>query len=206
MKIDVIDMKRDRIGEIELSDELFSLAPRLDILSRVVRWQLAKRHAGTHCAKTISDVSGTGKKSVRQKGSGGARHGSRRGTQFRGGGIVFGPTPRSYDYSLPKKIRKLGLRMAIADKIQSGELVILNEFVVDVPKTKFITDSFSWLESKSGLFVDDCVCESLIKSFKNCACYDIIPQIGLNVYDIMRKDFLVLTRSSVESLEARLHG
>jgi large subunit ribosomal protein L4 len=206
MKVDVVDIKHNPAGDVELSDELFALMPRMDILSRVVRWQLSKRHAGTHCAKTISDVSGTGKKCVRQKGSGGARHGSRRGTQFRGGGIVFGPTPRSYEFSLPKKIRKLGLRMAIADKMQSNELVVLDSLEIDTPKTKTVMNAFSWLGSKSGLLVDASVPSSLRKSVGNCECYDVLPQVGLNVYDIMRKDYLILTRSAVKGLEARLHG
>ncbi|MDR0631210.1 MAG: 50S ribosomal protein L4 [Holosporales bacterium] len=206
MNVDVIDINKNVVGTIDLNDGLFALTPRLDILSRVVRWQLAKRRAGTHASKTISFVSGTGKKSVRQKGTGSARHGSRRGTQFRGGGIVFGPSPRSYEYSLPKQVRRLGLRMAIADKINSNELFVLDKLEFSQPKVKSVVSSFSWLGDKSGLIVDGAVSEPVRKSVEPCALYDVLPQIGLNVFDIMRKDVLILTRSAVESLEERLHG
>jgi large subunit ribosomal protein L4 len=204
MKVDVIDITQTRIGEIELSDELFSISPRGDVLSRVIRWQLAKRRAGTHSAKTISEVSGSGKKIVKQKGSGGARHGSRRGTQFRGGGIVFGPTPRSYEYSLPKKVRRLGLRMAIADKINSGEVLVLDSLHVDMPNTKLFASQ--WAGQGTSLFIDNVVDVNVAKSIHNCHNMDVLPQIGLNVYDIIRKDYLILTKSAVETLEARLHG
>lgn len=204
MKVEVFDRQYQPTGTIELNDELFGLTPRADILSRVVRWQLAKRRAGTHQAKNITLVSGTGKKSVRQKGSGGARHGARRATQFRGGGIVFGPTPRDYTHSLQKKVRRLGLRMAIADKIQSNELIVLEDLALESFKTQAFVKPFEAKGIKSALFVDGVVEENALRAIRNHAHYDVIPQIGLNVYDILRKDHLFLTRSAVESLEARL--
>lgn len=204
MKVEVFDSGYCSAGVIELSDELFSLDPREDILSRVVRWQLAKRRAGTHKTKTISMVSGTGKKSVRQKGSGGARHGARRGTQFRGGGIVFGPVPRSYEYNLQKKVRRLGLRMAIADKIKSGELFVLTDLNLASYKTKIFTKVFETKGIKSALFVDSLVDKNVLNALSNHRNFDVIPQIGLNVYDILRKDHLIMTQAAVESLEMRL--
>lgn len=206
MKVEVFNKEYHPTGTIELSDELFGLTPRGDILSRVVRWQLARRRAGTHQAKNISMVSGTGKKSVRQKGSGGARHGARRAVQFRGGGIVFGPTPRDYSYALQKKVRRLGLRMAIADKIQSNELVVLEDLNLDSCKTRAFAKPFEEKGIKSALFVDGVVEENALRAIRNHTHYDVIPQIGLNVYDILRKDHLFLTRSAVESLEARLRA
>ncbi|MDR1597883.1 MAG: 50S ribosomal protein L4 [Holosporales bacterium] len=206
MNIEVFDLERNRQGETVLSDELFAITPREDIVHRVVRWQLARRRAGTHQAKTISQVSGTGKKSVRQKGSGGARHGSLRGTQFRGGGIVFGPTPRSYEHSLPKRIRKLGLRMAVADKINSGELLVLDKFDLPLPRTKAFVELWKPTGIESALFVDEAVNENSLLALSNCPNFDVIPQIGLNVYDILRRDHLVMTVAAISALEARLHG
>lgn len=204
MKVEVLDVEYKSQGTIELNDSLFGLDPREDILSRVVRWQLAKRRAGTHQVKTISMVSGTGKKSVRQKGSGGARHGSRRGTQFRGGGIVFGPTPRDYEFSLPKKIRRLGLRMAIADKIKSGELIVMDNLNLKSYKTKDFVKSCLNHDIHSALFVDDTVNQTFLQAVLNQSNYDVLPQIGLNVYDILRKDRLVMTKQAIELLESRL--
>ncbi|GHS91394.1 50S ribosomal protein L4 [Alphaproteobacteria bacterium] len=204
MKVEVINVQYQSQGTAELNDELFGLEPRADILSRVVRWQLAKRRSGTHQTRTISMVSGTGKKSVRQKGSGGARHGSRRGTQFRGGGIVFGPTPRDYGYALQKKVRKLGLRMAIADKIRSGEVLVLTDLNLDSPKTKPFLAPFLEKGVVSALLVDDVVGDNARNAVQNSREFDILPQIGLNVYDVLQRDYLLLTRSAVESLEKRL--
>jgi large subunit ribosomal protein L4 len=204
MKVDVLNVGYESSGSMELSDTVFGVTPRGDILSRVVRWQLAKRRAGTHSVKTISEVSGSGKKIVRQKGSGGARHGSKRATQFRGGGIVFGPTPRSYEFSLQKKVRKLGLRMAIADKIQSNELFVLQNFDFEFSKTKEFVKQCKDKNISSALFVDGDVNGNVAKMVSNSPQYDVIPQIGLNVYDILRKDFLVVTVSAIELLEARL--
>ncbi|MDR0632655.1 MAG: 50S ribosomal protein L4 [Holosporales bacterium] len=204
MKVSVLDVGYEEQSSIELSDSVFGVVPRGDILSRVVRWQLAKRRAGTHSVKTISEVSGSGKKIVKQKGSGGARHGSKRGTQFRGGGIVFGPTPRSYEFSLQKKVRKLGLRMAIADKIQSNELVVLQNFDFEFSKTNDFVKLCEAKDITSALFVDGSVNDNVARMVSNSQHYDVIPQIGLNVYDILRKDFLVVTVSAIELLEARL--
>ncbi|MDR3285296.1 MAG: 50S ribosomal protein L4 [Holosporales bacterium] len=204
MKIDILNTEYKLSGSIELSDAVFDVEPRVDILSRVVRWQLAKRRAGTHSVKTISDVSGSGKKIVKQKGSGGARHGSKRGTQFRGGGIVFGPVPRDYEFSLQKKVRKLGLRMAIADKIKSEEVVVLQNFDFSISKIKDFSKLCKENGVNSALFVDGEIKEDFLRVTKNSQNYDVIPQIGLNVYDILKKDRLILTVSAVEKLQERL--
>jgi large subunit ribosomal protein L4 len=204
MKLEILDVKYKSDGSLELSDSVFGVVPRSDILSRVVRWQLAKRRAGTHSAKTISDVSGSGKKIVRQKGSGGARHGSKRGTQFRGGGIVFGPVPRSYEFPLQKKVRKLGLRMAISDKIKSKEVVVLQSFDFGIDKTKDFVKLCKNSGIDSALFVDSEIKNDFSKVIGNSEKYDAIPQVGLNVYDILKKNKLVLTVSAVKMLQERL--
>jgi large subunit ribosomal protein L4 len=204
MKVVVIDTNYTEQKTIELEDGVFGLTPRRDILSRVVRWQLAKRRAGTHQTKTISVVSGSGKKIVKQKGSGGARHGSRRAAQFRGGGIVFGPTVRSYEFSLQKRVRKAGLKMAIADKIRSGEFVVLSDLNLASPKTSEFVKRFEKNGVKSALFVDDVSNENVKLAVRNKDGYDFLPQIGLNVYDILRRDYLVVTETAIRSLESRL--
>ena len=204
MKVEVLDTGYQPKETIELSDAVFAVEPRIDILSRVVRWQLAKRRAGTHDCKTISDVSGSGKKIVRQKGSGGARHGAKRATQFRGGGIVFGPSPRDYEYSLQKKVRKLGLRMAIADKIKSSELIVLENFEFGTVKTKDFVKLCQQNGIENGLFVDGEIAEAMLRVVGNTKDYDVIPQIGLNVFDILRKDRLVITVQALRTLEERL--
>lgn len=204
MKVEVFDCKYQSVGSMDLSDALFDVEPREDILSRVVRWQLAKRRAGTHQARTISMVSGSGKKIVRQKGTGGARHGAKRATQFRGGGIVFGPVPRDHGYSLQKKVRRLGLRMAIADKLRSNELIILKDLDLATPKVRDFAGAFEEKGVHSALFVDGLVGENAQRAIRNHMGFDVLPQIGLNVYDIMRKEHLLLTQSAVQMLEARL--
>jgi large subunit ribosomal protein L4 len=206
MKFNVFDSEYNLCGDLELDDGFFAIEPRADIISRVVRWQLAKRRSGTHQTKTISQVRGSGKKIVRQKGSGGARHGSRRGTQFRGGGIVFGPVVRSYEYQLQKKVRKLGLRMAVADKVRSDNFVLMKDLAVSKPSTKAFSSVFEQKGVRSALFVDDSVCENLLKSVSSHNGFDVIPQIGINVYDVLRKDYLIMTVSAVESLVRRLYG
>jgi large subunit ribosomal protein L4 len=206
MKVAVFDVNYNETGVIDLNDETFGVSPRRDILSRVVRWQLAKRRAGTHQTKTISVVSGSGKKIVRQKGSGGARHGSRRAAQFRGGGIVFGPTTRGYEFSLQKKIRRLGLRMAISDKIKDGNFAVLSDLSLKSPKTSAFIEPFEKKGVRSVLFVDDVPNENVVLAVRNKNGYDFIPQIGLNVYDVLRRDYLMITKAAVESLDARLRS
>ena len=205
MKISIVTKDKKSKAEMEIDDAVFGLEPRQDILSRVVTWQLAKRQAGTHKTKEIGDVSGTTKKMYRQKGTGGARHGSRRGAQFRGGGIIFGPVVRDHGYDLQKKVRKLGLKMALSAKAQSGDLLIVDDLSLDKAKTKLALERFDYLKGSTVLMIDDNqVNSNLSKAIANLVEFDALPQIGANVYDILRKDKLILSVAAVKSLEARL--
>ncbi len=203
MKLKVVDQNAKAVGDIELDDYVYGLTPREDIISRVVTWQLAKRRSGNHKVKVRSEVSGSTRKIYKQKGTGSARHGARRGAQFRKGGIIFGPVVRSHEYDLPKKVRKLGLRMALSAKIQSGNLIIIDNLNAELPK---INTSISVaLHSSSVLFVaNDSVDVNFARSISNVVGLDIVPQIGANVYDIMRKEKVVLTSDAAKALEERL--
>lgn len=204
MKISILNKQNKASGDLDLDDKVFGLTPREDILSRVVTWQLAKRQAGTHQTKEIGAVSGTTKKMYKQKGTGSARHGSKRGAQFRGGGIIFGPVTRDHGYDLPKKIRKLGLRMALSEKVKQGNLIVVEELVLDAAKTKLALQRFDHLGA-SVLLVDDAdINQNMKNAVANLHTIDILPQIGANVYDILKKEKLVMTVAAVKTLEARL--
>ena len=203
MKFNILDIKNKVSGEIELADSVLGLLPRKDIITRVVLWQLAKRRAGTHTVKGKSEVHGTTKKFVRQKGSGGARHGSKKAVQFRGGGIVFGPVMRDHGYDLQKKVRKLGLRMALSEKAKNGNLVVVDSLKYDERvKTKDFLNRFD--SSMSTLFIDVDYNDNMLYAMSNIAGYDFIPHIGANVYDIIRKDRLVVSVDAMKELEGRL--
>lgn len=203
MKLSILDSQNKVSGELELSDAVFGVMPRKDIITRVVLWQLAKRRAGTHTVKGKSDVHGTTKKFVRQKGSGGARHGSKKAAQFRHGGIVFGPVMRDHSHDLQKKVRKLGLKMALSDKAQNGNLVIVDSLKYDNRvKTKDFLKRFS--DTQSTLFIDTDYDENMFYAMSNIIGYDFIPQIGANVFDIVKKDRLVISVDAVKELEGRL--
>ena len=203
MKFNILDIKNKVSGEIELADSVFGLLPRKDIITRVVLWQLAKRRAGTHTVKGKSDVHGTTKKFVRQKGSGGARHGSKKAVQFRGGGIVFGPVMRDHGYDLQKKVRKLGLKMALSEKAKNGNLVVVDSLKYNERvKTRDFLNRFD--SSKSTLFIDVDYNDNMLYAMSNIVGYDFIPQIGANVYDIIRKDRLVVSVDAMKELEGRL--
>lgn len=203
MKFNILDRENKVSGELELSDAVFGLLPRKDIIARVVLWQLAKRRAGTHTVKGKSDVHGTTRKFVRQKGSGGARHGSKKAVQFRGGGIVFGPVMRNHGFDLQKKVRKLGLRMALSDKAKNGNLVVVDSLkYAERIKTKDFLNRFG--DSKSTLFIDVDYDDNMLYAMSNVVGYDFIPQIGANVYDIIRKDRLVISVDAMKELEGRL--
>ena len=177
---------------------------RGDILQRVVRWQLAKRQAGTHKVKIRPEVHGTTKKPFRQKGTGSARQGSKKSTQHRGGGIIFGPVVRSHAHDLPKKIRRLGLLSALSSKAKDGKLIILDT-VSKATKTKDLAGTFKKLGWKSVLIIDGAeVNEGFAKAARNIMNVDVLPSMGANVYDILRRDTLVLTKDAVAKLEERL--
>jgi len=206
MKHNVLDLNAKKAGDIELSPEIFGLQPRVDILSRVIEWQLSKRRAGTHKTKMVSEIKGSGKKIYRQKGTGGARHGSKRQVQFRGGAVAFGPVVRSHAYSLPKKVRKLGLKVALSTKLASGELLVVNDFNLPTAKAKDLLTVITKLDVTNSLLIDHevQVDSNVLKASGNIKNFDVLPQIGANVYDIMRKNKVILTVSAVKALEERL--
>lgn len=204
MKLNITTLDAKASGEITLNPDIFGLKPRKDILQRMVEYQRAKKRAGTHKTKGISDISGTTKKPFKQKGTGNARQGSLRSPQFRGGATIFGPVVRSHAVSLNKKFRKLALKTAPSAKQKSGELVILADAKVKDAKTKDLAQKFEKLGWKRPLIIDATVDEGFAKAARNLKYVDVLPQIGINVYDILRHKELVLTKAAVESLEARL--
>jgi large subunit ribosomal protein L4 len=204
MKHDVIKLDGGKAGSVELGDEIFGVEPRVDILHRVVRWQRNNAQAGTHKVKTRSEVSYSTKKIYRQKGTGGARHGARSAPIFRGGGIYKGPTPRSHGHELPKKVRKMGLKMAISAKVKAGSLVIIDDIKSD-GKTSSLAKQIKSLGWRRVLIIDgQKVNAEFAQAARNIDGLDILPSIGANVFDILKRDTLVITKSGVEALEARL--
>jgi len=205
MKYDIKNLQNAVVGSIEISESIFGLNVRQDILHRVVRWQLAKRRAGTHKTKGISDIQGTTRKPFRQKGTGRARQGSLRSPQFRGGAVIFGPVVRSHEHKLPKKVRALGLKMALSAKAQKGQLFVVDELNLATVKTKEALKLFQQMKIENGLFVDaEMINENFIRAIANIYGIDALPHQGLNVYDILRRENLVLTKAALESLEKRL--
>jgi large subunit ribosomal protein L4 len=205
MKLTVRNLENEEVGDIELADTVFGLAVRRDILARVVKWQLAKRRAGTHKTKGISEISGTTRKPYRQKGTGRARQGSLRSSQFRGGARIFGPVVRSHAFGLQKKVRRLGLKTALSAKQSEGKLVVIDAVHIAEAKTKFLRERFEALGWASVLIIDGPdVDEGFARAARNLPRVDVLPQQGANVYDILRREILVLTRAAVEHLEARL--
>ncbi|MFN3261065.1 MAG: 50S ribosomal protein L4 [Pikeienuella sp.] len=205
MKTAVTMLDGGAAGEIELADEVFGLEPRADILQRVVRWQLAKRQAGTHKTLTRGETSYSTKKIVRQKGSGGARHGDRGVTQFRHGGNAKGPVPRSHAHDLQKKVRALGLRHALSAKAKAGELIVLDSATLESGKTKDLKAAMEKLGLGKTLVIDGAVVDAgFARAARNIQGLDVLPSQGANVYDILRRDRLVLTKAAVAALEERL--
>ena len=204
MKLDVIKLDGESAGSVELDEALFGLEPRADILHRVVRWQRNNAQQGTHKTKGRSEVSYSTKKIYRQKGTGGARHGDRGAPIFRKGGIYKGPTPRSHGHELTKKFRKLGLRHALSAKAKAGELVIIDDVNSD-GKTAALAKQVKNLGWKRALIIDGAtVNEGFAQAARNIEGLDILPTMGANVYDILKRDTLVITKAGIEALEARL--
>ena len=204
MKLDVIKLDGGKAGSIDLNEALFGLEPRVDILHRVVRWQRNNAQAGTHKVKTRSEVSYSTKKIYRQKGTGGARHGARSAPIFRGGGVYKGPTPRSHGHDLPKKVRALGLKHALSAKAKAGELVVIDAAVSD-GKTSALAKAVANLGWKRALIIDGpAVNENFAQAARNIEGLDILPTMGANVFDILKRDTLVITKAGLEALEARL--
>lgn len=205
MKYEVRDFDNKKVGEVQLNAAIFSMPLRQDILARMVHWQLAKRRAGTHSTKGVSQISGTTRKPWKQKGTGRARAGSLRSPQFRGGAVIFGPHPRDHSYDLPKKVRQLALKTALSSKVASGELLIVENLNMGITKTKELVKKFMALGLRSALIIDG---EEVNKDFARTAAnlpgVDVLPQQGINVYDILRHEHLVLTKAAIENLESRL--
>jgi large subunit ribosomal protein L4 len=206
MELKVTTLDGKEAGSVELSEAIFGLEPRADILQRCVRWQLAKRQRGTHKVKNRSEVNRTGKKIYRQKGTGGARHGSARANVFRGGGRAFGPVVRSHAIDLPKKVRALALKHALSSKAKDGGIVVLDRVAVDgdQAKTKALKQRFGKLGFTSALIIDGAeVNDNFALAARNIPNIDVLPIQGINVYDIMRREKLVLTKAALDALEAR---
>lgn len=205
MQLDIINFDGKKVGSVELADSIFGLEPRADILHRVVTWQRAKSRAGTHAVKTVSDVQGSGKKAFKQKKTGNARQGERYNVHMRGGGVVHGPVVRDHSIDLPKKIRSLGLKMALSSKAKDGSLVIIDSEKLAAAKTNAFAKQLKKLEIASALFVGATeLDENFVKSASNIANVDVLPTIGLNVLDILKHEKLVLTADAVKAVEARL--
>jgi large subunit ribosomal protein L4 len=205
MKIDVITLDGGTGEAVELRDDIFGIEEiRADILQRCVTWQLAKRRAGTHKIQVRNEVSRTGKKMYKQKGTGGARHGSRRAAQFVGGAKAHGPVVRSHAFDLPKKVRALALRHALSSKAKAGALMVLDDASLDAPKTATLRGRFDTLGVKNALVIAGPAVEANFKlAARNIPNLDVLPDAGLNVYDILRRDTLILTRAAVQAIEAR---
>jgi len=205
MQVEIKTLDQGSAGTKELPDGIFAAAPRADIMARVVHWQLAKRRAGTHKIKSMAEVSGTTKKPYRQKGTGNARQGSLRAPQFRTGGVVHGPVVRSHGYSLPKKVRRLGLISALSQKQADGKLVVLDT-AAGATKTADLVKKLKALGWTSALIVDKDVDQGFLLASRNIHGVDVLPTVGANVYDILRHDVLAITAAGVDGLVERLNG
>jgi large subunit ribosomal protein L4 len=204
MKLSITTLEGSEAGSVTLSDEIFGLEPRTDILQRVVRWQLAKRQAGTHKTLGRSEINRTKKKLYKQKGTGGARHGAASAPQFRGGGRAFGPVVRSHAHDLPKKVRALGLKHALSSKAKTQQLIIVDKAAIEEIKTKALKENFSKRGLANVLIIDGAeVDQNFALAARNIPNVDVLPVQGINVYDILRRDSLVLTKAAVDALEAR---
>ena len=204
MKIDITSIDGATTGSIDLNDEIFGLDPREDLIARMVRYQLAKRRAGTHAVKNRADIWRTGKKMFKQKGTGSARHGSARAPQFRGGGRAFGPVVRSHAHDLPKKVRALALRHALSAKAKDGGIIVWAEANLADAKTKGLLANFAKIGLTNALIIDGAeLQENFCLAARNIPNIDVLPVQGINVYDILRREKLVLTKAAIDALEAR---
>lgn len=204
MKFDITSIDGANAGSIDLNDEIFGLEPREDLIARMVRYQLAKRRAGTHAVKNRADIWRTGKKMFKQKGTGSARHGSARAPQFRGGGRAFGPVVRSHAHDLPKKVRALALRHALSAKAKDGGIIVWAEANLADAKTKGLLANFAKIGLTNALIIDGAeLQENFCLAARNIPNIDVLPVQGINVYDILRREKLVLTKAAIDALEAR---
>ncbi|MEE8171822.1 MAG: 50S ribosomal protein L4 [Alphaproteobacteria bacterium] len=206
MKVKVTNLNNKAAGEIELAESVFGAPVRADLMQRTVRWQLAKRQAGTHNTKTVGEISGSTRKPWKQKGTGRARTASLRSPQFRGGAVIFGPTPRSHAHKLPKKVRSMALRSALSSKQAEGKLRVVESATLKNAKTSDLAGHLAKLKLPASVLLIDGpeIDENLARAARNIVGFDVLPQQGANVYDILRRDTLVLTKNAIEHLEARL--
>jgi len=204
MKIDLLDLENQKKGELELNSLIFGQIVRTDIMHRVIVWQKAKKRSGTHSSKEIGDVEGSTRKIYKQKGTGRARHGSIRAPQFRGGAVIFGPHPRSHEFSLNKKVRKLGLISALSLKKQENSIIVLDELKVNEYKVSLISKKLKRFGIIGCLLVDDVVDKIVLGSISNLPHVDMLPVCGLNVLDILKHDKLILTVNALKKIEERL--
>jgi large subunit ribosomal protein L4 len=204
MKLDVTTLEGGAAGSVELDEAIFGLEPRADLLARCVRWQLAKRQAGTHAVKNRSDIDRTTKKLYKQKGTGSARHGAASAPQFRGGGRAFGPQVRSHAHDLPKKVRVLALKHALSSKAKDASLIVVDDVTLPEAKTRGLVERFSKLGLANVLIIGGAEIEANFqRAARNIPNVDVLPVQGINVYDILRREKLVLTKAAVDALEAR---
>ncbi|MGV1757874.1 MULTISPECIES: 50S ribosomal protein L4 [Rhizobium] len=204
MELNVKTLEGKDAGKVSLSDAIFGLEPREDIIARVIRWQLAKKRQGTHKAKGRAEIARTGAKMYKQKGTGRARHHSARAPQFRGGGKAHGPVVRSHEHDLPKKVRALGLRLALSAKFKAEDVIVLDSLVAADAKTKALAGAFETLGLTNALFIGGAELDSNFKlAAANIPNIDVLPVQGINVYDILRRGKLVLSKAAVEALEER---
>ena len=203
IEFDVIDFSNQIVGKVELPEEIFSVTVRKDIIHRVCNWQLAKRRSGNHKTKTIGEISGTTKKPHNQKGSGRARQGSLRSPHYRGGAVIFGPVVRSHGYSLNKKVRDLGLKTILSSKLNEKKIIIVDK-LSSACKTSELKNVFDSINCKSALVVDSNKTDSFICAIKNLKDFNFLPVIGLNVYDTLRHDNLIITQDAINDITARL--
>jgi large subunit ribosomal protein L4 len=204
MKLDITTLDGEGAGSVDLNETIFGLEPRIDLLQRMVRWQLAKRQAGTHAVKNRSDVNRTRKKLYKQKGTGNARHGAASAPQFRGGGRAFGPVVRSHAHDLPKKVRALALKHALSAKVKDSTLIIVDDVKLAEGKTKTLVERFEKMGLSSALIIGGAEVDvNFARAARNIPQIDVLPIQGINVYDILRREKLVLTRAAIDALEAR---
>ena len=204
MQVEITSLSGGEGGSVELNEAIFGLEPRADLLQRCVRWQLAKRRAGTHKTKGRSEINRTTKKLYKQKGTGNARHGAASAPQFRGGGKAFGPVVRDHEHDLPKKVRALALRHALSSKAQGSALIVVDDARIDEPKTKALKERFVRIGLENALIIGGAEIDvNFERAARNLPNIDVLPVEGINVYDILRRDKLVLSRAAVDALEAR---
>ncbi|WP_046865357.1 50S ribosomal protein L4 [Microvirga massiliensis] len=204
MKLDVTTLEGTSAGSVELDEAIFGLEPRADLIQRCVRWQLAKRRVGTHAVKNRSDINRTRRKIYKQKGTGNARHGAASAPQFRGGGRAFGPQVRSHEHDLPKKVRALALRHALSSKAKDSSLIVVDDVRLDDAKTKSLRERFGKMGLENALIIGGAEIETNFqRAARNIPNIDVLPVQGINVYDILRREKLVLTKAAVDALEAR---